>query len=107
MDVYIDSPAQGDILEIVAYISNSLLAGQAASSIYREIKLKISELADFPEIYPIIDEEPYNRMKIRSFCVGNYRVFYLCDNETNCVHIIRVLYNRREWQNIIDITSAE
>ena len=49
----------------------------------------------------IVLEEPYATLGIRKLPVENYTAFYLLNETAREVHIIRILYNRREWQNLI------
>jgi len=46
-------------------------------------------------------EEHFTSEEIRKMPVENFNVFYTVDNEMNEVHVIRVMYSRREWQNLI------
>ncbi|GMQ64607.1 type II toxin-antitoxin system RelE/ParE family toxin [Vallitalea maricola] len=38
---------------------------------------------------------------IRRIIVGNYIIFYICLDKDLLVSVIRVLYNKRDWKNII------
>ena len=100
-NVIIDRPAHDDIINTMSYIRNSLYDEKAATGFYAELKEKIIGLSDFPEKYACIADEPYAVIGVRRFIVGNYNVFYITDDENKCVHIIRVLYNRMEWQRYI------
>jgi len=40
-------------------------------------------------------------MGVRFMPVESYNAFYIIDEEKSVVHILRILYNRKEWQNIL------
>jgi len=40
-------------------------------------------------------------MGVRKLFVENYIVFYIVDEDKREVHILRILYNRREWQTLL------
>jgi len=53
-----------------------------------------------PSRHSVVQEQPYAAMGVRKLLVENYIAFYI-DEEKYEVHILRILYNRREWQNIL------
>ncbi len=54
-----------------------------------------------PERYAVVAEEPYTTMGVRKVKVENYLIFYIVNEKEKIVSILRVLYYRREWQNLI------
>ncbi|MBQ8849994.1 MAG: type II toxin-antitoxin system RelE/ParE family toxin [Clostridia bacterium] len=93
--------AERDIWNSVSYIQEVLFQPESAKRIYRSIKEQISSLSTMPERYAVIAEEPYTSMVVRKICVENYLIFYIVNEKTKTVSIICVLYNRREWHNLI------
>lgn len=100
-NVVIEPKAQDDLFSIVDYISQILHEPVVAANIYRTIKEHTSLLSDMPKRHKLIDIEPYCTMGVRTLLVKNYTVYYIVDDDKRTVHIIRVLYNRREWQDIL------
>lgn len=98
----IGSPAEQDLLSIFGYISVTLREPAAAKRIYLAIKDKIQSLRQLPDRHGVINEEPFAQMGVRKLLVENYTVFYIIDEEAKTVQVIRVLYNRREWQSLIE-----
>ena len=94
-------PAEIDLIGIYTYIADTLKAPQAASRIYASIKQEITTLSTNPERHQVIDEPPYESQGIRKLFVENYVAFYVADKEKRSVSILRILYNRREWQSIL------
>ncbi|WP_316637982.1 type II toxin-antitoxin system RelE/ParE family toxin [uncultured Ruminococcus sp.] len=100
-NVKIEPEAQEDLFSIVDYISQILHEPVVAANIYQRIKEQISLLSDMPKRHKLIDIEPYCSIGVRTLLVKNYTVYYNVDDDKRTVHIIRVLYNRREWQDIL------
>lgn len=100
--VLVSATAERDILSIVRYISATLKEPQSAERTYYAIKAKIISLEHMPDRHGVVREEPFAQIGIRKLFVENYTVFYLVDEDKKAVHIIRVLYNRREWQHLLE-----
>ena len=100
-EVIIENSAERDLLEILTYISETLLEPVAAKRIYLSIKEQAQSLDHMPFRYNVIQEEPYCQMGVRRMPVENYTAFYVVDETGHTVHIFRILYNRREWQSLI------
>ena len=99
--IEIAQPAMQDLQDILDYIANTLKEPAAAQRIYNSIKTEILTLASMPERNRVVDDEPYAAMGVRRLFAENYVVFYVVDKGCSCVHVLRVLYNRREWQSIL------
>ena len=99
--IEIAQPAAEDLLDILDYISNTLKEPAAAQRIYTSIKTDILTLALMPERNRVVDDEPYAALGVRRLFAENYVVFYVVDKGRSSVHVLRVLYNRREWQSIL------
>lgn len=52
-----------------------------------------------PSRHPVTEEEPYKAAEIRLLYIKNYTVFYKISDD--CVRVLRVLYSRRDWKNIL------
>ena len=88
-----------DLKEIKAYITDELCSEESAIRTVGNIMKRIRQLADFPEsgapLSSIINlEVPY-----RFLVCGNYTAFYKVESDE--VHIIRVLYARRNFMQIL------
>lgn len=99
--IEIAQPAAQDLQDILDYISNTLKEPGTARRIYASIKAEILTLASMPERNRVVDDEPYAAMGVRRLFAENYVVFYVVDKGRSSVHVLRVLYNRREWQSIL------
>lgn len=92
-------PASDDLVEIYDYIAKILREPRSAARIYRAIRRGIQSLATMPERFQVVYEPPYREMGVRKLFVENYTVFYIVGKDH--VTVLRVLYNRREWQHIL------
>ena len=99
--VIIELLAQRDLQGILRYITDTLKEPVIARRIYTSIKEQISTLGQMPLRHSVVQEQPYAATVVRKLLVENYIVFYIIDEEKCEVHVLRILYNRREWQNIL------
>lgn len=100
-NVQISEPAKNDLKETLLYIANILKAPQAAENLYSPANEVFNSLSEFPKRNSLIDRRLLGLSNIRYALVKNYIAFYTVDDNSNTVTIIRFLYNRREWKNIL------
>lgn len=60
-----------------------------------------SGLAEYPEGYPLVADELLSRIDFRITHFDNYNIFNYYDLENDMVYIIRILYNKADWQIIL------
>lgn len=99
--VIVGSSAEQDLLSIVGYISVALREPAAAERIYKAIKDRILSLRQMPDRHTLVRDEFFARQSVRKLFAENYTVFYSIDEKAKTVRIIRILYNRREWQHLL------
>lgn len=99
--IHITQTAERDLNEALNYIEQVLFNPQAADDLLEEAEAKIMNLAAFPEKYPVVDDPVLNAWGIRFVAVKNYLAFYVIDEITQTVHIVRFLYARRDWGTIL------
>ena len=99
--IIIESLARQDMIELRRYISKTLKEPIIAKRIYESIKSAILTLDLNPERHAVVRDEPYASLGLRRLFAENYIAFYLVDNQEKEVRVIRVLYNRREWHNLL------
>ena len=93
--------AVSDLRETVNYIADTLKDPLAARRVYFSIKQKISGLEHMPYRHKTVNDEKFSRLGLRRLPVENYSAFYIVSEDTRTVHIVRILYNRREWQYLL------
>ena len=100
-NVILETTAMMDLYGILDYINDILKAPESAERVYKSIKNQILSLDEMPYRFPIVKEEPFSFMGVRLMPVENYHAFYIVNDRKNEVHVLRILYNRREWQTIL------
>ena len=90
-----------DMKEIKAYITDELCSEQSAINTIEKIMKRIRQLADFPEIGAPLSSIISLEVPYRFLVCGNYTAFYKVEGDDDEVHIIRVLYGRRNFMQIL------
>ena len=99
--VFIKSTAKADLHEIFRYITEVLYEPKTAERICDSIETAIFSLRQFPLRHGVIEEEPFVSKEIHKMPVKNHIVFYTVDSTIKEVQVLRVMYSRRNWQNLI------
>ncbi|MBQ4225001.1 MAG: type II toxin-antitoxin system RelE/ParE family toxin [Oscillospiraceae bacterium] len=99
--IHITNKCEHDIMEAADYIEFTLLNRTAADNLLDAVEEEIGKLSFMPEKYRIIDDPVLKEWKIRMIPVKNYLAFYVIDEKTHTVHIVRFLHSRRNWQKIL------
>jgi toxin ParE1/3/4 len=95
------TPAEEDLISIFEYISNILKAPSAAENLLNEIEEQTKVLEENPFIYPLAKDEYINKQGIRHIGVKNYFLFYTIEEGRNIISVIRIMYARRDWINLL------
>ena len=91
--------AMEDMKQIKAYITDELCSEQSAINTTQKIMKRIHQLAEFPEIGAPLSSIINLEVPYRFLVCGNYTTFYKVEGDE--VHIIRVLYGRRNFMQIL------
>ena len=83
------------------YIKNKLEAPKAADNLIREIMESLNKIKENPNIRPLVQDKYLASLGYRLINVKNYIIFYIIDNDNKHIKIIRFLYNKRNWINIL------
>lgn len=100
-NVIIEFKAEQDFESILLYITKTLKSPDAAKRLYQKIKEELTKLSSMPNRCSLVTEEPYSQLGVRKLFIEKYVAFYLVDESAKEVHVLRILYNRREWHNLI------
>lgn len=95
-EVRVTRQALEQIKEIVHYISNDLMAPDAAHNLLNKMKAEITKLSSFQKKHDLIDEEPWRTEGVRKIVVKNFLIYYWVDDENNRVQVTAVIYSRRD-----------
>ena len=93
--VYISKQADQDLRSIYEYIAFSLSSPESALSQLNRLEEKIIGLNEFPFRFPVYKND------IRYVPIDNYLVFYTVDETKQTAFIVRVMYGKRDVENII------
>ena len=100
-DYVLTEMAEGDIDEILSYIKDELFNPVAASDFLKELEKKTEEICNNPGKGRIVENEFLKRDDIRRFIVKNYIAYYVIDEEKTEIVILRVIYNKRDQDDIV------
>lgn len=64
------------------------------------IRKAARSLDALPGRYPVVDWEPWQSMGMHRFTVENFLLFYLIDQSTRTVTLVRIVYGGRDLQNL-------
>lgn len=95
-NVIYTSQARQDLRDIQEYIAFVLRSPQSAAAQSSRIMREISTLDSMPRRYRVYPGEPWHSMGLRYFPVNKYLVFYLVEEASQTVFIVRILYGSRD-----------
>ena len=104
MDVYkvnLTELAENDLRDIAKYISAQLNAPTTALNMIQTIKTAIANLETMAFAYPLVKDDRLATLGYRLLPVKNYIAFYIVNEKEKNVDVDRILYGRRDWQNIL------
>ena len=89
------------LLDIEYYIFVNLSNPQAAQRISDGILDTAEKLSEHPMGHPLVNDEFLRSVGLRITHFDSYNIFYYYDMQNDVVYIIRVLYNKVDWQNLL------
>lgn len=93
--------AKKDLRDIYFYISNNLKAPATADKLLDKMEAKLLTLKRNPFLYAVERNEQLKRRNLHKLIVDNYLIFYIVNEKTSTVYIVRVLYARRDCVNLL------
>ncbi|MCR4436452.1 MAG: type II toxin-antitoxin system RelE/ParE family toxin [Clostridiales bacterium] len=100
-NIEITEPAEKDLYEIGQYIAKELLEPVIAKKVVEKIGKAILKLEELFLRNALVTDERLALRGIRKIMVDNYIVFYIVTEEHKTLTIVRILYRRRDWINLI------
>jgi len=97
----ITDSAEEDILTTVNYITNDLKNPTAANNLLDEIERHEKNLEENPYIYPLVNDDYLSEKGLRLIVIKNYLMFFIIDEKNKTVTVLRFLYGRRNWKNLL------
>ena len=99
--VVFTKPAEYDLLDIEHYIFTELCNPQAAQRVTDGILKTVESLKEHPMKHAVVQDSLLKRVGLRLARFGNYNIFYYYNLDSDMIYIIRILYNRVDWHNIL------
>ena len=93
--------AETDLDEILSYISIELSNPDAAASFLKDLQTVLTSICSVPKIGRIVENEFLPDKEIRKSLVGNYVLYYLPDTEEKSIYVLRILYSRRNLDELV------
>ena len=100
--INITRSAEQDLNEADDYIEYVLKNPTAADDLLENVFKKISQLESNPFIHSIADDPVLKAWQIRFVAIKNYLAFYTIDEQEGIVYIVRFLYGKRNWIQILN-----
>ncbi|RIV22892.1 type II toxin-antitoxin system RelE/ParE family toxin [Alicyclobacillaceae bacterium I2511] len=100
-NVVISEIAETDLREMVQYIALERMEPFNARHLLSRIQEAILELEKMPYRYALVRDERLASQGIRMLPVDNHIVFYIVSERNNSVTIVRILYGKREWRQLL------
>ena len=98
--VKVTPTAIDDIQSIYDYIAYQLESVINAESQISRIQEEILKLDTMPKAFKLYPKEPWNSKGLKYFPVDNYLIFYIADEETETVNVLRVIYGKMDLTKI-------
>ncbi len=93
--------AKDDLDSIFAYIAIELSNISAARNLMKEVEKGINSICAFPEACPVVDNIYVRNLDVRKKLINNFIMYYLPDEKAKTNIIVRIVYNKRNIDDII------
>lgn len=94
-------PATGDLLATARYIAKELKEPAAAKKLVAKIREAVMSLSEMPTRHALVTDERFALLGIRKLLADNYIVFYVISETDMVVTVVRILYGRRDWEQLL------
>ena len=100
-DLIFSKIADFDIDQNYTYIMETLEAPKSAENLFDELYKKINDILENPYKKSLVHDKYLASLGIRSIKVKNYVLFYNITEENNTVNVLRFMYKKRDWVNLL------
>lgn len=101
--IRITKPAQNEMRETYRYIAEELHNPNAAARLISLIDKNIISLKENPGRFALVSDHYLASNGYRKIVVKNHLVFFIIREEEKTVSVMRVLYGRRDWMNLLKV----
>ena len=99
--IHITKTAETDLNTAIDYIEFTLLNPQAADNLLDKTVEAINKLSYMPQIQSLVEDSVLNAWGIRFIVINNYITFFTIDEQLKTVYILRYIYGKRNWIEIL------
>jgi plasmid stabilization system protein ParE len=96
-----------DVDESYNYIKNTLEAPMAANNLIKGILEKLQKIKENPHRRPLVQDSYLASLGYRIINVKNYMIFYIIDDDKKQIKVVRFMYNKRDWVNLLKEETTE
>lgn len=100
-EIILAREAEKDLHGAVSYIAKNLREPVAAENLLNCFEETVLSLETMPQRFPVIPEISLPSYGIRIIPVKNYLAFYTVNEDANAVYLIRFLYGKRNWVELL------
>ena len=100
-DCFITWRAEQDLDDIMQYIAEILSNPSAARSLSARIFDNIEYLGDFPHMGTLVENGYILDKSVRRLMIDDYIIYYKTDDDTKRIYIVRVVYGRRDQDEVL------
>ena len=94
--------AKKDMDDIIFYISNNLKNNTAAAKLSKNFIKEANQIIEMPYGYPIYQTKKKLKNNYRRKKINNFIMFYTINEENKTITIIRVLYQKRDINYLLE-----
>ena len=94
--VKITPQAELQLSEITNFLVNELKEPIIAERLLTRIERSVLSLSAFPYRTKLFDKEPWRSAGVRLMPISNFIIYLWIDEENGIVHVIAVVYSRRD-----------
>ena len=99
--IVVQRSAQNDLHGAWEYIAIELREPAIAARVLNKLEQAIMSLSEMPHRYAALADKLLKSKEIRRLPVENYLVFYIVQEDTKTVSVLRVLHGRRDWEAVL------
>ena len=96
-----------DVDSCYDYINDTLKNPKAAYNLISEIKEKLISICENPKIRPLVRDAYLANLGYRLINIKNYLLFYIIGEDNKHIKIVRFLYGKRDWMNLLKEKTVE
>jgi plasmid stabilization system protein ParE len=97
----VSKDAHEDVTGIVDYIAHELGNLSAAGTFLDNVEASYKRIASNPFAYPLCNDERMERIGYRKVVLKNYLLIFRVEEEAKTVYIVRVVYGRRDYPQLL------